>query len=131
MKLILVAQLLLFATNAYSANYFNEAATNYENKNYLNAIKYLEKEIVFNPKSSDSYILLGKSHENLDNELTAIKYYDIAFTLVPHNTELNFLLGKISYNLGLMDEYVEYISNLEILCSVECDALNNLKALAN
>ena len=38
---------------------------------------------------------------------------------------------KISYNLGLMDEYVEYISNLEILCSVECDALNNLKALAN
>ena len=106
MRLILVAQLLFFATNAYSANYFNEAVTNYENKNYLNAIKYLEKEIVFNPKSSDSYILLGKSHENLDNELTAIKYYDIAFTLVPHNTELNFLLGKISYNLGLMDEYV-------------------------
>ena len=28
MKLILVAQLLLFATNAYSANYFNEAVTN-------------------------------------------------------------------------------------------------------
>ena len=83
MKLILVAQLLLFATNAYSANYFNEAVTNYENKNYLNAIKYLEKEIVFNPKSSDSYILLGKSHENLDNELTAIKSVSYTHLTLP------------------------------------------------
>ena len=53
------------------------------------------------------------------------------FTLNPENIELNFLLGEKSYELGFIEKYGEYISNLEILCSGSCEEINNLKDLAS
>ena len=94
------------------------------------AIKYLEKDIVFNPKSSESYILLGKSYEGIEDQDNALKYYEIAFTLIPHNLELNYLIGKVSYELGLIEQYAEQISNLEILCETSCKEIVKLKDLA-
>ena len=74
--------------------------------------------------------MLGKSYEKIDDLTTANKYYNIAFTLVPHDLELNFLLGKTAYNLGNIEDYAEFISNLEILCDKDCEEIDNLKLLA-
>ena len=77
-----------------------------------------------------SYILLGKSYSALENSDKAIKYFKIAYTLIPENVELNFLLGEASYNLGLIEEYAKYLSNLEIICSEKCDEIDRLKKLS-
>ena len=98
---------------------------------FKKTIEFLEKDIVFNPKSSNSYILLGKSYNELSDLEKSYKYFNIAFTLNPENIELNYLLGKKSYELGFIEKYGEYISNLETLCSGNCDELNNLKDLAS
>ena len=131
MKYFIILTLFLFSSHSWSAsNFYDNALENFNENKYETAIKYLEKEIVFNPKSSESFILLGKSYEKIDDLSTANKYYNIAFTLVPHNLELNFLLGKTAYNLGKIENYAEYISNLEILCENDCEEINNLKLLA-
>ena len=131
MKYFIILTLFLFSSHSWSAsNFYDNALENFNETKYETAIKYLEKEIVFNPKSSESFVLLGKSYEKIDDLSTANKYYNIAFTLVPHNLELNFLLGKTAYNLGNIEDYAEYISNLEILCENDCEEINNLKLLA-
>ena len=131
MKYFIILILLLYTSYSLSAsNFYDNALENYNDTKYETAIKYLEKEIVFNPKSSESFILLGKSYEKIDDLSTANKYYNIAFTLVPHNLELNFLLGKTAYNLGNIEDYAEFISNLEILCEDKCEEIDNLKLLA-
>ena len=131
MKYFIILTLFLYSSHSWSAsNFYDNALENFNETNYETAIKYLEKEIVFNPKSSESFILLGKSYEKIDDLSTANKYYNIAFTLVPHNLELNFLLGKTAYNLGNIEDYAEFISNLEILCENDCEEINNLKLLA-
>ena len=131
MKYFIVLTLFLYSSHSWSAsNFYDNALENFNETNYETAIKYLEKEIVFNPKSSESFILLGKSYEKIGDLSTANKYYNIAFTLVPHNLELNFLLGKTAYNLGNIEDYAEFISNLEILCDNDCEEINNLKILA-
>ena len=131
MKYFIILTLFLYSSHSWSASYFyDNALENFNETNYETAIKYLEKEIVFNPKSSESYVLLGKSYEKIDDLSTANKYYNIAFTLVPHNLELNFLLGKTAYNLGNIEAYAEFISNLEILCDNDCEEIDNLKLLA-
>ena len=107
----------------------NILINNFQKKIYEDVIN-LEKDIVFNPKSSESYILLGKSYEGLEDQDNALKYYEIAFTLIPHNLELNFLIGKVSYELGLIEQYAEQISNLEILCETSCEEIVKLKDLA-
>ena len=131
MKYFIFLTLFLYSSHSWSAsNFYDNAQDNFNETNYETAIKYLEKEIVFNPKSSESFILLGKSYEKIDDLSTANKYYNIAFTLVPHNLELNFLLGKTAYNLGNIEDYAEFISNLEILCDKDCEEIDNLKLLA-
>ena len=131
MKYFIILTLFLYSSHSWSAsNFYDNALENFNETNYETAIKYLEKEIVFNPKSSKSFVLLGKSYEKIDDLSTANKYYNIAFTLVPHNLELNFLLGKTAYNLGNIEDYAEFISNLEILCDNDCEEIDNLKLLA-
>ena len=131
MKYFIFLTLFLYSSHSWSAsNFYDNALENFNETNYETAIKYLEKEIVFNPKSSESFVLLGKSYEKIDDLTTANKYYNIAFTLEPHNLELNFLLGKTAYNLGNIEDYAEFISNLEILCNKDCEEIDNLKSLA-
>ena len=131
MKYFIILTLFLYSSHSWSAsNFYDNALENFNETNYETAIKNLEKEIVFNPKSSESFVLLGKSYEKIDDLSTANKYYNIAFTLVPHNLELNFLLGKTAYNLGNIEDYAEFISNLEILCDNDCEEIDNLKLLA-
>ncbi len=131
MKILLVTVIFLYPTIIFASNSFYASALNVFNEdNFEKAIKYLEKDIVFNPKSSESYVLLGKSYEGLDDQNNALKYYEIAFTLIPHNLELNYLIGKVSYELGLIEQYAEQISNLEILCETSCEEIVKLKDLA-
>ena len=131
MKYFIILTLFLYSSHSWSAsNFYDNALENFNETKYETAIKYLEKEIVFNPKSSESFVLLGKSYEKIDDLSTANKYYNIAFTLVPHNLELNFLLGKTAYKLGNIEDYAEFISNLEILCDKDCEEIDNLKLLA-
>ena len=131
MKVLLVITICILPTSIFASNSFYASALNVFNKeNFEKAIRYLEKDIVFNPKSSESYILLGKSYEGLEDQDNALKYYEIAFTLIPHNLELNFLIGKVSYELGLIEQYAEQISNLEILCETSCKEIVKLKDLA-
>ena len=131
MKILLVTVIFLFPTIISASNSFYISALNgFNEENFEKAIKYLEKDIVFNPKSSESYILLGKSYEGLEDQDNALKYYEIAFTLIPHNLELNYLIGKVSYELGLIEQYAEQISNLEILCETLCEEIVKLKDLA-
>ena len=131
MKYFIILTLFLYSSHSWSvSNFYDNALENFNETKYETAIKYLEKEIVFNPKSSESFVLLGKSYEKIDDLITANKYYNIAFTLVPHNLELNFLLGKTAYKLGNIEDYAEFISNLEILCDKDCEEIDNLKLLA-
>ena len=131
MKYFVILTLFLYSSHSWSAsNFYDNALENFNETKYETAIKYLEKEIVFNPKSSESFVLLSKAYEKSDDLSTANKYYNIAFTLVPHNLELNFLLGKTAYNLGNIEDYAEFISNLEILCDKDCEEIDNLKLLA-
>ena len=113
-----------------STSFYQEALQSFERDEFELSIKYLEKNIVFNPKSSESYILLGKSYSALENSDKAEKYFKIAYTLIPENIELNFLLGEVSYNLGHIEEYAEYLSNLEILCPGKCNEIDRLKQLS-
>ena len=131
MKILLVIVICILPSTIFASNSFYAPALNgFNEENFEKAIKYLEKDIIFNPKSSKSYILLGKSYEGLEDQDNALKYYEIGFTLIPHNVELNYLIGNVSYELGLIEQYAEQISNLEILCETSCEEIVKLRDLA-
>ena len=131
-KKFLISFILYFTFFGFSyakENYYNEAKKKFDN-NDLESSKFLfQKNIVFNPKDSDSWILLGKSYASIENKEVAFKYLEIAFTLKPENPELNLLLGKLSHDLNLNEKYQTYLENLEIICPSGCNELSQLKKI--
>ena len=76
MKVLLVITICILPTSIFASNSFYASALNvFNEENFEKAIKYLEKDIVFNPKSSESYILLGKSYEGLEDQDNACLLY--------------------------------------------------------
>ena len=123
---------LLFFTSinqSYAANYYEDALSKYDLKDFKSSIQLLEKSVVFDPKDSKSWILLGKSYASIENKEAAFKYFEIAFTLKPDNPELNLLLGQLSYDLNFIEKYESYLENLEIICPSGCIELNQLKKI--
>ena len=49
---------LLISSNIASSNsYYQDAISNFQNNNFEKTIQFLEKDIVFNPKSSNSVLI--------------------------------------------------------------------------
>ena len=122
---------LIFINPLRAGNFYEEARKQFDKEDFNSSIKSLEKSVVFEPKNFDSWVLLGKSYFAIDNNDLAKKYYEIAYTLTPNNLELNFLLGEVSYKLNLIEDYTEYLTNLEILCPNGCDEFIELKQLSS
>lgn len=128
-KYFFIFLLFLISNLANASNYYEDALSKYDLKDFKSSIQLLEKNIVFNPKDSDSWILLGKSYASIENKEVAFKYLEIAFTLKPESPELNLLLGKLSHDLNLNEKYQTYLENLEIICPSGCNELNQLKKI--
>ena len=128
-KYFFIFLLFLISNLANASNYYEDALSKYDLKDFKSSIQLLEKSIVFNPKDSDSWILLGKSYESIENKEVAFKYLEIAFTLKPESPELNLLLGELSHDLNLNEKYRTYLENLEIICPSGCSELSQLKKI--
>ena len=128
-KYFFIFLLFLISNLANASNYYEDALSKYDSKDYKSSIQLLEKSVVFNPKDSDSWILLGKSYASIENKEVAFKYLEIAFTLKPESPELNLLLGELANDLNLDEKYKSYLENLEIICPSGCKELSQLKKI--
>ena len=128
-KYFFIFLFFLISNLANASNYYEYALSKYDLKDFKSSIQLLEKSIVLNPKDSDSWILLGKSYESIENKEVAFKYLEIAFTLKPESPELNLLLGELSHDLNLNEKYQTYLENLEIICPSGCSELSQLKKI--
>ena len=128
-KYFFIFLLFLISNLANASNYYEDALSKYDLKDFKSSIQLLEKSVVFNPKDSDSWILLGKSYASIENKEVALKYLETAFTLKPESPELNLLLGELSHDLNLNEKYETYLENLEIICPLGCNELSQLKKI--
>ena len=68
MQKILIIFLILICNISYSEiSFFNKAKIQYDKNNYDQAKLLFEKDIVFNPKSTESYLYLAKIYKKKNN----------------------------------------------------------------
>jgi len=132
-KIAAIIIMTILATSSYafasSQKYFDDALSFYNEGKMDEATFLFEKNAVFNPKNTESYIYLGYLNKELENLDKANHYFIIALTLQPDNLELNYLVGEYFYKNNDKDSYNKYVDNLEILCPNECDYLVQIKKL--
>jgi len=130
--LIILLSLILFNLNhvVVSAKnlYFNDGKKLFDKKNYKDSKFYFEKDIVFNPKSENSYLYLAKIFKEEKNDSLEENNLNTVLLLNPKNEEAIYLLTLLKIKNSNFSKAKELISTLNLVCKKKCSSKIELQA---
>ena len=130
MKKLFVSILLLcifISTEVYAKeNFFDEAKNKYDEKKLEDSKFLFQRNIVFNPKDSKSYLYLAKIYNSEENEREEIKYLKTTLLLEPDNEEALYMLIDIELKKSNFSKVRDLTKNFKIICSTLCDKIQNI-----
>ncbi len=107
-------------------NFFQEAKTLFD-KGKIEESKFLfQRNIVFNPKDSKSYLYLAKIFESENNEIEEEKNINTTLLLEPDNEEAMYMLIDIKLEKSDIKKVEELKKNFKIICSSLCFKINSI-----
>ena len=139
-KLTLLFYLLINIFNISISNekFFDKALELYENKKYEDARFMFERNIVFNPKHSKSYLYLAKIYNHEEDQEKEEKNLEATLLIEPNNEEAILMLIKIALKksnyLKVKDLSKTFIKVCEKLCienKTILEALENIEPKNN
>ena len=80
-------------------NFFNEAKNLFDNGKIEESKFLFQRNIVFNPKDSKSYLYLAKIYESEENEIEEEKNINTTLLLEPDNEEAMYMLIDIKLKM--------------------------------
>ncbi len=94
-KFFVIFFLLIFTNTIASENFFDNAKNLYEKKDYEKSKFLFQRNLVFNPKDSKSYLYLAKIYEIEENEKETEKNLNSTLLLEPDNEEAMYMIIDI------------------------------------
>ena len=118
--------LILSALNHTNVNaknlYFENAKKLFDNKNYKDSKFYFEKDIVFNPKSENSYLYLAKIFKKDKKDNLEENNLDTVLLLNPKNEEAIYLLTLLNIKKSNFSKAKKMISTMKSVCINMCSS---------
>tara|TARA_B100000242_G_scaffold274105_1_gene228195 strand:- start:21 stop:443 length:423 start_codon:yes stop_codon:yes gene_type:complete len=120
---------IFFLPNILEANtqYFNEGLNLYKNKKYEEAKFKFEQDIVFNPKSENSYLYLSKIFKYLKKKELEEQNLKTVILLNPLNEEAILNLAKLKLDSSDYKKSKELNDRLISFCTKFCKQSQKLK----
>ena len=103
---------------------FEEGKIKFNEKKYEKSKFLFQRNIVFNPKDSSSYLYLAKIYKFEDNKREEEKNINTVLLLDPKNEEANYLLMEIELNKSNYLKVKELAENFSKICNKLCDKEN-------
>ena len=127
--------IIIFSFSTYYSlsdeNFFNEAKNLFE-KGKIKESKFLfQRNIVFNPKDSKSYLYLAKIYESEENEIEEEKNINTTLLLEPNNEEAIYMLIDIKLEKSDISKVKELKKKFEIVCSTLCSKIDSIDRRLN
>ncbi len=98
-----------------------------EKQKFGEAIPFLEKSLAANPKSADTYNLLGYSYRKIGKTDEAFDYYGKALAIEPEHRGANEYLGELYLETGQLAKAQERLAVLDDACFFPCEEYTELK----
>ena len=120
---------LAIITNSFAKNsdFFDQGKNLFQNKKYDKSKFYFERDIVFNPKSSLSYLYLAKIFkEKEDDELEEVNLQNVLL-LDPKNDEAIYMLILLRIKQSNYNKARELIINFNAVCNSFCSKKNEIE----
>ena len=117
---------LIFNINAEKVNFFNEAKNLYENEKYEDSKFLFQRNIVYNPKDTKSYLYLAKIFKNEQNKSELEKNIKVVLLLEPSNEEAMYHLIDIELDRSNFSKVKELREDFKKICSNLCDKIASI-----
>ena len=120
---------LLICPSSFSENnnYFSEAKVLFEKEKFDKSKLLFEKDIVFNPKSEQSYLYLAKIFNKNENESQQEVNLNSVLLLNPQNEEAIYMMALIKINQSDYNESKKLIKKFTLICKSFCKKKSELK----
>ena len=119
-KFLIVLYIINFSFVQAKENFFDNAKNLYEKKKYDESKFLFQRNIVFNPKHSKSYLYLAKIYNYEENENEEFKYLKTALLLEPNNEEALFMLINAELKKSNFSEVKKLTKDFISTCSLFC-----------
>ncbi len=130
MKLFYILIFLLFNISYLHGNsdFYLEGVTHYEKKEFDKAKFKFEQDIVFNPKSEQSYLYLSKIFNKQNKQELEKRNLNTVILLNPQNEEATFNLVKLKFKESDYSGSKKLIEKLLSFCKDYCQKSIKLQA---
>ena len=131
MKLILIILLLFsFCFSAFTNenNFFQVAKKLFEEEKYEDSKFLFQRNIVYNPKDSNSYLYLAKIFKIEEDKRAEEKNIKTSLLLDSKNEEAMLLLIDIELERSNFSRAKELKKDFEIICSKMCEKLETIES---
>jgi predicted Zn-dependent protease len=95
---------------------------------YKDAIPQLQKVIAQQPQNADAWNLLAYSQRKIDDLTASLENYNKALSIDPSNKDAHEYLGELYLRMGDLAKAEKQLKQLDNLCSLGCDQLDELKS---
>ena len=107
---------LLYAKNLY----FEKGKKLFDSKKFINSKIFFEKDIVFNPKSENSYLYLAKIFKEEKKDNLEENNLNTVLLLNPKNEEAIYLLTLLNIKKSNFSKAEDLISTMSAVCKKMC-----------
>ena len=122
----------IFNVTFGNEKFFNKGLEFYKNKKYDDARFMFEKNIVFNPKDSNSYLYLAKIYNIEEDQKKEEKNLETTLLIEPNNEEAILMLMKIALEKSNYTKVKDLSNKFTKVCKKLCNENKDiLESLSN
>ena len=119
---------ILFNIQAFAKeNFFQEAKILFEEGKIEESKFLFQRNIVFNPKDSKSYLYLAKIFESEKNEIEEEKNINTTLLLEPDNEEAMYMLINMKLEKSDIKKVEELRDKFKIICNSLCSKVDSIE----
>ena len=119
---------ILFNFQAFAKeNFFQEAKKLFEEGKIEESKFLFQRNIVFNPKDSKSYLYLAKIFESEENEIEEEKNINTTLLLEPDNEEAMYMLIDMKLEKSDIQMVEELRDKFKIICNSLCSKIESIE----
>ena len=128
--LILLLTFFLFSivSKANENNYFNEAKDLFDKEKYKDSKFLFHRNIVYNPKDSESYLYLAKIFKIEEDKRQEEKNIKTTLLLDPQNEEAMFLLINMELDRSNFSKADELSKDFKKICVEMCEKISSIES---
>ena len=119
---------ILFNFQAFAKeSFFQEAKILFEEGKIEESKFLFQRNIVFNPKDSESYLYLAKIFESEENEIEEEKNINTTLLLEPDNEEAMYMLIDMKLEKSDIKKVEELRDKFKIICNSLCSKIESIE----